>query len=124
MPIISPAVNHSNASNQGASSINPASDCKDLYHGEEVSGGLLEPGRQASHVFHFAEEALDNVSLEIEIVIVRDCRPLVVFHGDYGDCGFVGNLLPDLAAAVGFVRDDGNASVANRPSRVFRNSRK
>jgi hypothetical protein len=72
VPIISPAVNHSRASNQVAGSINTASDCKDLYHGEEVSGGFLEPGRQASHICDFAEEALDDVSLGIEIVIVRD----------------------------------------------------
>ena len=57
---------------QDAGSINAASDCKDLYHGEEVSGGFLEPGGQASHVFHFAKAALDDVSLGIEIVIVRD----------------------------------------------------
>ena len=88
-------------------SIDPASDCEDLYHGEEVSGGFLEPGRQSPHVFHFAEEALDDISLGIEIGIVRDWRTLVAFRGDDGDCGFVGDLLPDLAAAIGFVRDDG-----------------
>jgi len=90
-----------------------------LCHGEEVSGGFLEPGRHASHVFHFAEEALYDVSWDIDIGSVQDRRTLVVFCGNYSDCGFLGDLLPDFAAALGFVRDDGRASIAHRPSRVF-----
>jgi len=92
---------HARLVHQDTGSVNPAYDCIDLCHGEEVSGGFLEPIGQASHVFHFAKEALDDISLGIEIGIVRDWRTLVVFREDYGD------LLPDLAAAVGFVRDDG-----------------
>ena len=69
-----------------AGSINAASDCKDLYHGEEVSGGFLEPGGQASHVFHFAKAALDDVSLGIEIVIVRDWARSLFFAGITAIC--------------------------------------
>jgi len=40
-----------------------------LFYGEKVSGGFLEPVRQPSYVYHFTDEALDNISLGIEIGI-------------------------------------------------------
>ena len=50
----------------GVDSIDPASDGKDVDHGEEVSFELLEAYRQTSHVLHGTEEAFNDVSPGVE----------------------------------------------------------
>ena len=52
-------------------SIDPASDGKDVEHGEEISFELFEARCQPSHVLHGAEEAFDDVSAGIEAGVLR-----------------------------------------------------
>jgi hypothetical protein len=88
-------------------SIAPAPECKDVQHRAEVDCSFLEAGCEPSHVFHFAEEAFDDVALGVEIFVVGDRFSRIALRRNDGDGTFIGNLLPDLAAAVGFVGNNG-----------------
>ncbi len=60
---------------EGVDSIDPASDCEDVDHGEEVAAELFEARCQSSHVLHAAEETLDDVALGVEPGVVGDRVP-------------------------------------------------
>jgi hypothetical protein len=51
-------------------SIAPASDCKHIDHILEIDGVFFEACCQSSHVFHFAKEALNNVSHRIKVGVM------------------------------------------------------
>ncbi len=92
-------------------SIDPASDCEDVDHGEEVAGELFEARCQSSHILHAAEETLDDVALGVEPGVVGDrvsgCAP------GRDDCegALVCDGLADGSAVVGLVGDDGERRI-------------
>ena len=53
-------------------SIDPAPDREHVYHVVEIDGVFFKSGCQPSHVFHFAEEAFDDVAHGVEVWIVSD----------------------------------------------------
>jgi len=53
-------------------SIEPASDRKYVYHIEEVGSFFFEVCCQSSHIFHPAEEALDDIAHGVEAFVVGD----------------------------------------------------
>ena len=86
-------------------SIDPAFCCEQIYHVDEVPSRFLEPGCEPSHVFHLAEEAFDDVAHGVKARVVRDGVPCIGFGGNDGQPAFVGDIAPDLRAALGFVQD-------------------
>jgi len=53
-------------------SIDPTPDCKHVYHVVEVDGVFFKSGCQPSHVFHLAEEPLDDIAHGIEVLVMWD----------------------------------------------------
>jgi len=76
-------------------------------HGEEVSAEFFEASSQSAHVFHGAEEALDDVTHFVEAHVMGNRVPGVGFVGDDRQSPFIGNELADCARAVSLVGDDG-----------------
>ena len=87
-------------------SIQPASDCEDVDHGQEIALQFLVAGSQPAHVFHAAEEALDEVAHGVDVLVVRYLDFGIGLRRDHRERAFVGDSLADCGAAVGFVRDD------------------
>ncbi len=88
-------------------SIQPASDCEDVEHGQEVFLQLFVACGQPPHILHPAEEPLDQVAHGIEFWVMRDRRLRVGLRRDDRDSTFIGDGLSDCGAAVGLVGDDG-----------------
>jgi len=74
-----------------------------MQYGEEIPAELLKSSCQPSHVFHLAEKPLHDIAHGIEVRVVRDWGFGVGFRRDDGQRAFVGDLLADGFAAVGFV---------------------
>ena len=88
-------------------SIQPAPDCKELYHRHEIDGFLFKSGCQSSHVLHFAKEPFDNVAHGIEIFVVRYWNTGVTLGWDHSQRTLIGDLLPDFCTAICLVSNDG-----------------
>ena len=61
---------------------------------------------RASHIFHFAEEAFDDVAHRIEIGIVRRRITGVALCRNDAQRALFCDLPPDHPAAIGFISDD------------------
>jgi len=77
-----------------------------VEHGQEIAFQLFVSRCQPPHVFHSAEEPLDQVSHRINAGIMRDRHFGVRFRWDHGHRALIGDGLADRGAAIGFVRDD------------------
>ena len=53
-------------------SIQPTPDCKDMDHRQEVAFQFFISGGQPSHILHPAKEPLHEVSLCMDIGVMRD----------------------------------------------------
>ena len=62
--------------------------------GEEVSGQFVEALSNAAHVFQTAEEALDQIALTIEALVIRLWFQCVGAVRNDGHCAIVDNGLP------------------------------
>lgn len=87
-------------------SIDPAFDGEDVEHGEEVLRVFLEARCEPSHVFHFAEEAFDDVAHGIKVGVVLCGIAGVTLCRNDAYSAFIGDLLPDLGAAISLIGDD------------------
>ena len=78
-----------------------------MDHGEEVLTEFFEACCDPSHVFHGAEEALDDVAHFVETRVMGNWVPGVAFIGNDRQSPFIGDELADGARAVSLVGDDG-----------------
>ncbi len=78
-----------------------------MDHGEEVSAEFFEASSQSAHVFHGAEETLDDVSHFVEPDVMGNRVPGVGFVGNDRQSPVIGNEPTDGARAVSLVGDDG-----------------
>ena len=83
----------------------PESDGSEMDGGEEVSGELVVARGDASEVFEFVEEALDEVAPAIEAGIDRALRFAVALCRDVGNGAVCGQEFED---GVGIVTAVGN----------------
>ncbi len=86
-------------------SIDPAFCCEEIYHVDEVPSRFLEPCSQPSHVFHFVEEPLDNITHGVKAGVMRDRIARIGLGGNNRQRTFIGDIAPDLRTAIGFVQD-------------------
>ncbi len=78
-----------------------------MDHGEKVLAEFFEPCCKPAHIFHGAEEALDDVAHFVEPRVMRDRVPGVAFVRNDRQSPVIGNKLTDGARAVSLVGDDG-----------------
>ncbi len=78
-----------------------------MDHGEEVLAEFFEACCESSHVFHGAEEALDDVAQFIEIRVMGDGLSGVSLCWNDRQSPVIGYELADDARAVSLVGDDG-----------------
>ncbi len=82
-----------------------------MQHCEEIPAELLKSSCQSAHVLHFAEKPLHDIAHGIKVRVVRDRGFGIGFRRDYGQSAFVGYLLADGLAAVGFVGHNRQRSI-------------
>ena len=68
---------------------------------------FLKPCWQSSHILYLAEEALNDVAHDIDVLVMGDWSLGIAFRWDHRQCAFFGDLASYFGAAIGFVRDDG-----------------
>ncbi len=78
-----------------------------MDHGEEVAAEFFESRGQSSHVFHGAEETLNNVAHFVETNVMRDGFSGVAFFRNDRERPVISNKLADVAGAVSLVGNDG-----------------
>jgi hypothetical protein len=76
-------------------------------HGEEVSAEFFEACCESSHVFHGAEETLDDVAHFVETGVMGDGFSGVALRWNDCQSPFIGYELADGVRAVSLVGDDG-----------------
>ena len=78
-----------------------------MDHCEEVPAEFLEARCEPAHIFHSAEEALDDVAQLVETHVMGDRLSGVALRGNDRQGALIGNQLADCARAVSLVGDDG-----------------
>ena len=75
------------------------------YGGEEISGELVVARGDASQMFEFVEESLDEVALAVAFGVDGSDDPNVALAGDVGGCSPHGEELDDKAGAIAAIGD-------------------
>jgi len=88
-------------------SIQPASDCEDVEHGQKVALQLFKARGQPAHIFHPTKETFDQIAHRVDVWVVRDRHLCVRLRRDDGNRAFVCDGLANCGAAIGLIGDDG-----------------
>lgn len=75
--------------------------------GEEVSGQFVEALSNAAHIFHPAEETLDQIAFSIQPLVIRLWFQCVGAVRNDWHRAIIGNSLPVTGAVVALVSADG-----------------